>query len=180
MTLRRPSGKVRHRCPGNLAVKALRPAVRHACLKSLNAKRGRAKNQVTLGNQRRVIASARVAADLHVRAAAPVAWRSRADLVFLRYRVQGYLLPIHAHGKLVAAGHSLKLGTARGGLVRANVDDYDVQVGRDCGSSVASCRSCRQCCPSDPFWSPSLQGRPERLLHATRGCGRSHSTTPES
>jgi hypothetical protein len=79
-------------------------------------------------------------------------------LVFLRYSVQGYLLPTHAHGKLVAAGHSLKPGTARGGLVRANVDDYDVRVGRDCGCWVASCRSCRQCRPSDLFWSPPLQG----------------------
>ena len=43
----------RHQCPGNLAGKALRPAVRRAGLMSLNVKRGRAKNQVTLGNQRR-------------------------------------------------------------------------------------------------------------------------------
>src|SRR5215471_17408538 len=43
VTLRRPSGKVRHRCPGNLAVKALanRPAVRRTCFTSLNAGRGR-------------------------------------------------------------------------------------------------------------------------------------------
>src|SRR6266566_8928695 len=54
-------------------------------------------------------------ADLHVRAAGPVAWRSRADLVFLRYRVQGDLCPTHAHGKLVAAGQSLKPGTIRAG-----------------------------------------------------------------
>src|SRR5712671_1374771 len=57
-----------------------------------------------------------ISALLHVRAAGPVAWRSRADLVFLRYRVQGDLLPpTHAHGKLVAAGQSLKPGTIRAG-----------------------------------------------------------------
>jgi len=59
---------------------------------------------------------AHAAADLHVRAARLVARRSRADLVFLRRRVQGYLLPpTGAHSKLVSAGKSLKPGTVRRG-----------------------------------------------------------------
>src|SRR5260370_40651740 len=46
----------------------------------------------------------------------PCCTADRAEVperIFLRYRVQGYLCPTHAHGKLVAAGQSPKPGTVR-------------------------------------------------------------------
>jgi len=56
---------------------------------------------------------ARQAADLHVGAAGPMARRGRA--VSARPRSQRPFAPTHAHGKLVAAGQSLKPGTVRAG-----------------------------------------------------------------